>query len=257
MFVFNISVQTVVFEIEFLILFRTVDGQVVPNQSEELVKIHKMLLETQQKLVKDESNVNSMLQKVTEMLKNQRNFSQPGTAVSNAGQSGSSVSTGKQSKVAISEASESKPSNDAGGKSPSEQSIPEEISRTAKSLSDEAKAESAERTANDYDNATFESDDSTPRSRRSLTSQHMTSQNGEANVEDEIFSLTGNDILYEICSHAVNLERVLECEGLMSFQSLELQLTGHFQFRLEKILENSASRIFTCVMDNVSFLRNV
>ncbi|XP_028411019.1 centrosome-associated protein 350-like isoform X2 [Dendronephthya gigantea] len=193
-------------------LLSTVDGQVAPNQSEELVKIHKMLLERQQKLVKDESDVNSMLQKVTEMLKNQRNLSQSAAAISNAGQSGSSVSTGGRSKVAISEASESKLSNDTGGKSPSEQSIPEEISRTAKSVTDEAKTESAERTANDYDNATFESDDSTPRSRRSMTSQHMTSQNGEANVEDEILSLTETSDQSDVEERVRRLNEVLEKE---------------------------------------------
>ena len=35
--------------------------------------MHKMLVERQKKLVKDESEVNSMLQKVTEMLNNRRN----------------------------------------------------------------------------------------------------------------------------------------------------------------------------------------
>jgi myosin heavy subunit len=155
-----------------------------------------MLLERQEKLVKDESEVNTALQKVTEMLKNQRNLSnQSGTAISEASQSKRSIAEASQSESRVSDASHSKQSK-ASGKSPSEQSVPEEISSTARSVSEEVKGESAaDKTANDYDNATFESDDSTPRSRRS---QHLTSQNGEVNVEDELFSLTGKNKLIHI-----------------------------------------------------------
>jgi hypothetical protein len=151
-----------------------------------------MLLERQQKLAKDESEVNTVLQKVTEMLKNQRNLSnQSGNAISEASQSKSSTPEGSQSGSRVSDASHSQHPK-ASGKSPSAESIPEEISSTAKSVGEEVNGENAaDKTANDYDNATFESDDSTPRSRRSVTSQHLTSQNGEVNVEDEIFSLTG------------------------------------------------------------------
>ena len=167
-----------------------------------------MLLDRQEKLVKDESEVKSMLQKVTEMLKNQKNLSpahssQSRSGISEAIQSGTSSSKASQSKPSVSETSQSKHS-----KSPGEQSIPEEYSSSAKSVSEEVKEESAaNKTANDYDSATFESDDSTSRSRRSVTSQRMTSQNGEINVED-LVSLTGksrviNDSLLKYVIHNI------------------------------------------------------
>ena len=160
------------------------------------MKIHKMLLERQKKLVKDESEVNSMLQKVTEMLKNQKNLSnQSENAISEASQSKSSIPEANLSGARIADGSQSRHSK-ASGKSPSAQSIPEEISSIAKSVSEEIKPDesAADKTGNDYDNATFESDDSTTRSRRSAMSQRVTPQNGEVNIEDETFSLTGKKV---------------------------------------------------------------
>ena len=149
-----------------------------------------MLLERRQKLVKDESEVNTVLQKVTEMLKNQRNLgNQSATAISEASQSKSNIPEVNQSG--------SKGSDTVYSKHPSEQSIPEAISSIANSVSEEVKEGStAHKTANDYENATFESDDSSPRSRKSVTSLHLTSLIGEVNLEDEISSLTGKSKIY-------------------------------------------------------------
>ncbi|CAB3984042.1 centrosome-associated 350 isoform X1 [Paramuricea clavata] len=199
-----------------------VGGQGSSSQSGDLLKIHKMLLERQEKLVKDETEVNTALQKVTEMLKNQRNLSnQLGTAISEASQSKRSIAEASQSESRVSDASHSKQSK-ASGKSPSERSVPEEISSTARSVSEEAaKGESAaDKTANDYDNATFESDDSTPRSRRSVTSQHLTSQNGEVNVEDELFSLTETSDQSDVEERVRKLNEVLVREK-KKFEALE------------------------------------
>ena len=182
----------------FLFFHSTVDAgaEGASTRNGELLKIHKMLLERQKKLVKDESEVNSMLQKVTEMLKNQKNLSnQSENAISETSQSKSSIPEASQSGRRVADASESRRSK-ASGKSPSEQSIPEEISSIAKSVSEEIKPgeSAADKTANDYDHATFESDDSTTRSRRSTMSQRVTPQNGEVNIEDETFSLTGKKV---------------------------------------------------------------
>ena len=173
------------FKLNPFLYLSTVDavGQNGSIQNEELLKIQKMLLERQQKLAKDESEVNTVLRKVTEMLKNQRNLAdQSATAISEASQSKSSIPEVNQSGSRVSGASHSA--------HPSEQSILEAISSKAKSISEEIE-NAADKTANDYENTTFESDDSTIRSRKSVTSPHLISQNGEVNVEEEIFSLTG------------------------------------------------------------------
>lgn len=149
-----------------------------------------MLLERQQKLAKDESELNSVLQKVTEMLNNQRNIDN---------QEGITIFEASQSKSSIHEV------NHSGSK------IIEEISSAAKSVTSEIKtSKAADKTADDYDNATFESDDSTtPRSRRSVLPRHAASELGEANVEDETFSLTGGLDICVSCRN--NKKKRLRC----------------------------------------------
>lgn len=158
--------------VPFAQIFRSVNavGEDGERQSEELMKIYKMLLERQEKLAKDEYEVNNVLKKVTQMLNNLNN--QSNESPQHDKQSGSSEVGQSQTKIS---------ENDQAMKISRNESIPEQLTG---STNEEIKTEPFyDEIANDYENATFEYEDITARTGlRSVNSQH---------IDKEINSMTG------------------------------------------------------------------